>query len=117
MTKKSDGPTMAEKVRKYAAENPAASAKEIAQALGTKIQYVHSVWYIDRKKRGAARGKVGRPRKVQTLNDLLGSNKKIVHSPLVPTPDEIKIRQLEDKVEDLKVVIRYLEGRLYGAPV
>lgn len=117
MTKKSNGPTVADKVRKYAAENPTATAKQIAEALGTKIQYVHSVWYMDRKKRGAARGKIGRPRKVRTLNDLLGSNKKIVHSPLVPTADEIRMQQLEDKVEDLKVVIRYLEGRLYGAPV
>ena len=41
MTKKSNGPTVADKVRKYAAENPTATAKQIAEALGTKIQYVH----------------------------------------------------------------------------
>lgn len=117
MTKKSNGPTVADKVRKYAAENPTATAKQIAEALGTKIQYVHSVWYLDRKKRGAARGKVGRPRKINKFSDLIAAKNKIIHSPLIPTPDEIRMQQLEEKVEDLKVVIRYLEGRLYGAPV
>lgn len=118
MTKKSNGPTVADKVRKYAAENPTATAKQIAEALGTKIQYVHSVWYLDRKKRGAARGKAGRPRKI-------GRPAKV--QPKVVTLDKIhettsnfwqsRCETLEAEVADLKAVIRYLEGRLYGAPV
>ena len=118
MTKKSDGPTVAEKVRKYAAENPAATAQQIADALGTKVQYVHTVWYLDRKKKlGGSKRKVGRPRKVRSLNDLPTTNRITVHSPLAPTAQEIRMQQLENQIGDLKTVIRYLEGKLYGAPV
>lgn len=116
MTKKSNGTTVADKVRKYSADNPTATAKQIAEALGTKIQYVHSVWYMDRKKRGAARGKVGRPRKVsrpmkiRTLDDILGLPKQ-------DNKQDLYIKNLEGEVASLRTVIRYLEGKLYGAPV
>jgi hypothetical protein len=111
VTKKSDGPTMADKVRKYAAENPAATAKQIAEALGTKIQYVHSVWYLDRKKK-AGRRKVGRPAKVRTLNDILGLPKQLPEN-----KEALYIKNLEGEIASLRTVIRYLEGKLYGAPV
>ena len=108
--------TMADKVREHTKANPQASAKEIAQALGTKIQYVHSVWYLDRKKRGAARGKVGRPRKVsrpvkaRTLNDILSLPKQ-------DSKEDLYTKNLEGEVANLKTVIRYLEGKLYGPSV
>lgn len=103
--------TMADKVREHTKANPKATAKEIAQALGTKIQYVHSVWYLDRKaKRLAGKRKVGRPAKVRTLNEILALPKQ-------PVKDDWQIKSLEGEVANLKAVIRYLEGRLYGTSV
>lgn len=108
MTKKSNGPTVAEKIRKYAAENPAAGAADIAKAVGTKVQYVHTVWYLDRKsKKSAVKRKVGRPAKARTLNDILG----------LPNQSDWQIKSLEGEVANLKAVVRYLEGRLYGASI
>lgn len=115
--------TMANKVREYTKANPKASAKEIAQALGTKIQYVHTVWYLDRKaKKPAVKRKAGRPRKFVTpVVEMKPIQSKAV------TPDEIqesvsnfwqsRCETLETEVADLKAVVRYLEGRLYGPSV
>jgi hypothetical protein len=108
--------TMANKVREYTKANPQALAKDIAKALGTKIQYVHSVWYLDRKKKGVHAKKVGRPAKVgrppkaRTLDDILGLPKQTAK-------DDWQIKSLEGEIANLKAVIRYLEGRIYGAPV
>lgn len=120
MTKKM---TMADKVREHTKANPKATAKEIAEALGTKIQYVHTVWYLDRKaKKPAGKRKVGRPRKFVTP---VVEMKPIQSKAL--TPNEIqesvsnfwqsRCETLEAEVADLKAVVRYLEGRLYGPSV
>lgn len=103
--------TVANKVREYAKEHPKATAQEIAKAVGTKIQYVHTVWYLDRKnKKSAAKRKVGRPAKARTLDDILGLPKQSV-------ADDWQIKSLEGEVANLKAVVRYLEGRLYGASI
>lgn len=107
--------TMADKVREYTKANPKALAKDIAKALSTKTQYVHSVWYLDRKQKGAPAKKIGRPAKARTLNDILALPKQ-------STKDDWQIKSLEGEIANLKAVVRYLEGRLlegrlYGASV
>lgn len=120
--------TMADKVREHTKANPKATAKEIAQALGTKIQYVHSVWYLDRKaKKAAGKRKVGRPRKFVTpvvemkpLQREGAPKNGVTLDKIHETTSNFwqsRCETLEAEVADLKAVIRYLEGRLYGAPV
>lgn len=123
MTKKSNGPTVASKVRELL-NNPTLSAKEIAKKLGTTTQYVHTIAYMDKKKAGTVR-KVGRPRKFVT---------PVVEMPIQEPPaknpvtlnllrqtsaelQQIRMDQMEREIENLKTIIRYLEGKVYGAPV
>ena len=62
--------TTADKIRQMTKQNPGMNAKQIADSVGSKIQYVHTVWYLDRKgKKTAIKRKIGRPRKVRALND------------------------------------------------
>lgn len=105
--------TMADKVREHTKANPKASAKEIAEALGTKIQYVHTVWYLDRKaKKPAVKRKVGRPAKVQPKAVTLD----MIHEATIGL-QQARSETLEKEVENLRAVIRYLEGKVYGASV
>lgn len=110
MTKKSNGPTVADKVRKYSADNPAATAAEIAKALGTKVQYVHTVWYLDRKKKNVKR-KIGRPRKVEKVFEPARLLPLDPLSPIGPTASE-RIKKLEREVIQFRTVISYLEHQL-----
>lgn len=113
--KKDKGPSLATKVREVSAANPAMTADEIAKMIGTKKSYVHTVWYMDRKKsKGGKRvfaRKVGRPPKAKTIDsaDLIERANK--------TLNDVRVTHLQSQIADLKVVIRYLEGKLYGAPV
>lgn len=118
--------TMADKVREFTKANPKASAKEIAQALGTKIQYVHTVWYLDRKaKKPAVKRKVGRPRKFVTpVVEMMPLQRKaaqpvtldMIHEATIGL-QQARSETLEREVENLRAVIRYLEGKVYGASV
>ena len=120
--------TMADKVREHTKANPKATAKEIAQTLGTKIQYVHSVWYLDRKaKKAAGKRKVGRPRKFVTpvveMKPLQregapknGVTLDKIHEATIGL-QKVRSEGLEKEIENLRAVIRYLEGKVYGASV
>lgn len=99
----------AQKVIEFQSANPSATPADIAAALGIKRQYVHSVMYMQRKKAGAIKRKPGRPRKVAVKVSLPAVS--------VPTPQENHTLRLERELAELKTVIRYLEGKLYGASV
>lgn len=98
-------------VREATKSNPGATADKIASIVGCKAQYVHSIWYLDRKK--PKKGRPGRPRKVVAEVKPTRDNeptKKVADFDLI-------IHNLSSEVRELKAVIRYLEGRLYGASV
>ena len=120
MTKKV---TMANKVREYTKANPEMSAKDVAKELGTTMQYVHTVWYLDRKgKKDTVKRKVGRPRKFVTpVVEMKPIQRKAVtldmlHKATIGLQQE-RSETLEKEVENLRAVIRYLEGKVYGASV
>lgn len=109
--------TKKQKVLEYAKANPNASAEEIAAAIGTFKQYVHTVMYLERKKTGQTK-KIGRPRKAKKV-----AKAKVAEAPkptqVVKSLNDLKIdRLLEDnqtlrgEVAALHAVIRYLEHKL-----
>lgn len=105
--------TIADKVREASKANPDKTAADIAALLGTKRSYVHTVWYMDRKKGRKTSRRVGRPPKtVQERTSAID-----VIKPLNTIVADDRVKRLEDQIQDLMVVIRYLEGRLYGASV
>ena len=96
--------TMANRVRKMRSDNPQMTAKQIAEALGTKISYVHTLAYLDRKA-----GK-----RVKRLKILRPRIKREEVSSAIPNANATS---LEQEIVSLKAVIRYLESRIYGASV
>lgn len=103
------------------------TVQQIAERLGVKPQYVHSVLYAERKKKGAVSTKRGRPRKFVTPVVEMAPVKRegepvkaITLNMLRQTSAELqqaRIDQMEKQIENLKTIIRYLEGKLYGPPV
>lgn len=101
------------------------TVQQIAERLGVKPQYVHSVLYAERKKKGAVSTKRGRPRKFTGLEMAPVKRegepvKAITLNMLRQTSAELqqaRIDQMEKQIENLKTIIRYLEGKLYGPPV
>ena len=109
--------TMAARVREYTKANPQAPAKEIAQALSTKTQYVHSVWYLDRKiKKDATKSKMGRKAVQSPKNNAL--KRRLGMLPPVPGLIENsseswhRVRKLETQIMQFRTVISYLEHQL-----
>lgn len=101
------------------------TVQQIAERLGVKPQYVHSVMYAERKKKGVVSTKRGRPRKFTGLEMAPVKRegepvKAITLNMLRQTSAELqqaRIDQMEKQIENLKTIIRYLEGKLYGPPV
>lgn len=100
----------------YRAANPKATANEIVKALGVNLQYVYSVFRG--KKKTKAKGKIGRPHKVQ-------SPWKAV-PPLKRDPEVDRLRLavseharivdgLKKEIDELTVIIAYLEHRCFKA--
>lgn len=100
------------------------SVQQIANKLGVKPQYVHSVMYAERKKKGIVSTKRGRPRKFVTpvveMAPVKREGEPVKTITLnMPSAElqQIRVDQMEREIENLKTIIRYLEGKLYGAPV
>lgn len=97
-------------------ENPKMTAREIAEKLGTKIQYVYTTMCMDRKKNNPnAKSKVGRPKKAKVAkkNVALVPSKAIVPVNNVSLMDHYAktIREMRTEINELTVVIAYLEHR------
>lgn len=106
-----------EKARKIKRENPAMTAKEIAERIGRKATYVYAAL---RFAKDIPHPKRGRPRKAKKV---VGQKPKaqpvtlgMIHEATVGL-NQVRIDNLKQEIADLKTVIRYLEGKLYGAPV
>lgn len=104
--------TMANKVREYCKANPNASAKEVAKAVGTTVQYFYTVQYLDRKgKKSTAKRKIGRSRKVEKVFEPARLLPIDPLRPLGPSALE-RIQKLERQVIQFRTVISYLEHQL-----
>ena len=110
----------AEMARQLKRQNPKMTAKVIGAQIGRKPTYVYAAL---RFAKDIQMPKRGRPRKVKKV---VKTEAPTVHEQGI-TLDMIKkaneslksaqISQLERENSELKAVIRYLEGRLYGASV
>lgn len=100
-------------VRKYAAENPQASASETAKAVGCDVTYVYLARSKDRKKTA----------KVKKLKPVAPTQGQIVLRREISNEDarieliKMENTELRKKIDNLHVVIMYLENRLHGASV
>lgn len=81
--------TKADKIRQIIKDNPKLSAAEIAKKAGTKLQYVYSVQYLDRKK--------VKPQKVKKE---------------APVVEPYRVADLVKEIHELTIVIAYLEHRV-----
>ena len=104
-----------EKARQLKRQNPNMTAKEIAARIGRKVTYVYAAL---RFAKDIPHPKRGRPRKAKKVVKPVISPVTIdVIKKLSNTQLDERIKHLEDQIQELKTVIRYLEGKLYGAPV
>ena len=109
-----------EKARQLKRQNPNMTAKEIAARIGRKATYVYAAL---RFAKDIPHPKRGRPRKAKKVVKPVISQEKprtlddILALPKQAAKDDWQIKSLEGEIANLKVVIRYLEGKLYGAPV
>lgn len=106
----------AQNILAYKAANPHATAKEIAKKFKTKVQYVYTTLYMDRKSKEAARAqKESGPVKVAKNDPRMP---KFEPRPVIVHSHNDAIQVLQNKVDDLRkeieeltVVIAYLEHR------
>lgn len=105
----------AERVRQLKRDNPSMTHKQIAERVGRKQTYVASVL---RASKDIPRSNRGRPRKAKkSLNPTTNPVTIDFIKRLNPSASDDRVKQLEEQIKDLKAVLRYLEGKLYGAPV
>lgn len=101
----------------YRAANPKATANEIVKALGVNLQYVYSVFRG--KKKTKAKGKIGRPRKVQASPLSVAAPKEtkgISYQEYDALRSELMqathlLQQRLQEINELTVIIAYLEHR------
>lgn len=94
-------------VRKFQAENPAATAKEIAAAVGCDVTYVYLVKSADKRKTKKAKPTRGQ----EVVRQLLNAD----------TDRMYKMEQdraaLQNEIARLNTIIDYLERKVRGASV
>ena len=103
---------MKQKILDYIKANPTVPARVVASKLGTKVQYVHSVKYLEGKKSKATRRKNARPPEVPTfkredseLRDLRIAVSQHAHI----------VDRLKKEIVELTTIIAYLEHRCFKA--
>jgi hypothetical protein len=75
--------TTAQKVRRYMAKHPAAQPKQIAEALGVKLEYVYVLRSVDKKK--------AKPEKtlVEMIKEAQDARKDLPITMIEPKPDPV----------------------------
>lgn len=115
---------MKTEIIKYLTNNPDAKAADVAQLFGISKPYVYTL----RSKIGKEPKKRGRPRKFVTpvveMDPVKQEGEPVktitLKNMIRQTSADlqrVRVEHLEKEVENLKTIIRYLEGKLYGAPV
>jgi restriction endonuclease Mrr len=102
---------MTKRIRDYKAANPDATAKEIAEAVGTTAVYVYQILAVPAKKAAPAKSTP----KAASANTV--SVKE--HDALVRRLAEqtVEVMELEEEIVGLRAVVKYLEEKLNGTPV
>ena len=98
-------PTKSQQIRQMKAENPNMKASEIAQKLNTKLQYVYTTLYLEKK--GQEPKKAKKAAVKRRLSVLPPPPKALI---INPTSD--RIRKLETQIIQFRTVISYLEHQL-----
>jgi len=96
-------PTKSQQIRQMKAENPNMKASEIAQKLNTKLQYVYTTLYLEKKGQTPKKAKKAA---VKRRLSVLPPKALIIN----PTSD--RIRKLETQIIQFRTVISYLEHQL-----
>lgn len=96
-------PTKSQQIRQMKAENPNMKASEIAQKLNTKLQYVYTTLYLEKK---GQKPKKAKKAAVKRRLSVLPPKALIIN----PTSD--RIRKLETQIIQFRTVISYLEHQL-----
>lgn len=94
-------------VRKFQAENPAATAKEIAAAVGCDVTYVYLVKSADKRKTKKAKPTRGQEALRQVINMDVVKLEKM----------EVELVRLHGEIARLHTIIDYLERKVRGASV
>ena len=104
-SKVSKQPTKSQQIRQMKAENPNMKASEIAQKLNTKLQYVYTTLYLEKK---AQKPKKAKKAAVKRRLSVLPPPPKA----LIINPTSDRIRKLETQIIQFRTVISYLEHQL-----
>lgn len=91
-------------IREMIKANPQMSTEDLAKKAGVKLQYIHSVKYLMKKANSVAK-KRGRPRK----------DKPVPQTTPLYEHQHQQIRSLRKEIEELTIVIAYLEHRVKQA--
>ena len=101
--------TMSVRIRKMRSENPQMTAKQIADALGTKISYVHTLAYLDKKAGKDVKPlKILRPRKKPVPNPVSRLSPLFAIQP----SQSDRLQKLETQIIQYRTAISYLEHQL-----
>lgn len=109
--------TTKQKVLDYIKEHPEASPKDVAAAVGTTIQYVNTIKYLQNKPRKAKR-KLGRPRKNVSPFDgavLKREDPELRDLRIAVSQHAHVVDRLKKEISELTVIIAYLEHRCFKA--
>ena len=101
---------MTKRIRDYKAANPDATAKEIAEAVGTTAVYVYQVLAVPAKKAAAKPTAKASPTNTVSVKE---------HDALVRRLAEqtAEVMDLEEEIVGLRAIVKYLEDKLNGTPV
>ena len=118
--------SIAQQILDFKKSNPTATPADIATALGVKRTTVYSTLSYHKKNGTKVAKRRGRPRKfvtpvveMQTIKHdtpLEGVMLDKIRAATIGVQD-MQIERMADKITQLKAVIRYLEGKVYGASV
>lgn len=99
-------------IRAMVKDNPSMTAKQIADKLGVRPQYVHGIIYLMRH--NTPKRKVAKTPAVKTENVKAASDVKVV----IPyAPDSWSNISLQAKLDEANTIIRYLARQLYGSAI
>jgi len=99
----------AHEIRKYIAANPNAKPKQIAETLGTGLQYVYTVMHNAKKK--ATKTKL--PRKVLTLKQIKEATARVqefIRQDLPPMPEPMQVEMFEPAPDPVNHPAHYKVG-------
>lgn len=118
--------SITQQILDFTKSNPTATPTDIATALGVKRTTVYSALAYHKKNGAKVAKRRGRPRKFVTPviemktikhdDPLEGVTLDKIRAATIGAQD-MQIERMADEITQLKAVIRYLEGKVYGASV